>query len=207
MDDADKAEGIKGMIEGFGEAPADEVDAAIDDVLGHWRGIKEAKQQQQEEEEEQRRAKEEDGAGSGDGDGSDSEDEQGDAGGKGEPFSWGLLMFRAGRDQRFSSFACGLARRKALLDSLTPEEKAAAQRRALLAEYGYVEDPSANAADLDGPKGENLKKREEEKAKEERRLLIEKAIREEGRRRKKKYRQAQEGEAKRLPFHFGCSSD
>lgn len=78
MDDADKAEGIKGMIEGFGEPPADELDAAIDDVLGHWRAVK----AKQDEEEEARRTKEEEeGAAS---DGSDSEDEQGDAGGKGE---------------------------------------------------------------------------------------------------------------------------
>lgn len=83
-----------------------------------------------------------------------------------------------------------------MLDSLTPEEKAAAQRRALLAQYGYVEDSSVVVAGAEGTggegiKGESLRKREEDKAKDERRALIEKAIKEEGRRKKK--RQQREG--------------
>jgi hypothetical protein len=49
----------------------------------------------------------------------------------------------------------------ALIASLTPEELAAAQRRALLAQYGYVDEDESRTSTLDeagGARGETLRK-------------------------------------------------
>lgn len=91
------------------------------------------------------------------------------------------------------------SKRTALLSSLTPEELALAQKRALLAQYGYVDDPSAgddgdNGDPAAAVRGSTLRQREEEKIKEERRRMIDEAIRMEGRRRKKSKRSKEEGE-------------
>lgn len=87
-----------------------------------------------------------------------------------------------------------------LLDSLTPEELAAAQRRALLSHYGYVDDDAVAAAEDatsagSGVRGETLRKREEEKEARERRALIDAAIRGEAKRKKKSKRSRETGES------------
>lgn len=86
----------------------------------------------------------------------------------------------------------GQKSRKALLDSLSAEELAAAQKRALLAQYGYVEEEAYEAGDS-GMGGSTLRRREEDKEAAERRALIDRAIREEGRRKRKSKRAKQEG--------------
>jgi hypothetical protein len=69
-----------------------------------------------------------------------------------------------------------------LIASLSPEELAAAQRRALLAQYGYVEDENVVQDDAgtagagSGMRGETLRKREEEKEAKERRALIDASV-------------------------------
>jgi hypothetical protein len=82
------------------------------------------------------------------------------------------------------------AQDRALIDSLTPQELAAAQKRALLAQYGYIEDENvAVSGSRDGdapPVGESLRKREEEKIAADRRAMIDKAIKEDGMRKSKK---------------------
>jgi hypothetical protein len=79
------------------------------------------------------------------------------------------------------------AANKALIASLTPEELAAAQKRALLAQYGYVEDDAPPVRDGNGPPvGETARKREEEKAAAERRAMIDKALREDSMKKSKR---------------------
>jgi hypothetical protein len=79
------------------------------------------------------------------------------------------------------------AANKALIASLTPEELAAAQKRALLAQYGYVEDDAPPVRDGNGPPvGETARKREEEKAASERRAMIDKALREDSMKKSKR---------------------
>lgn len=84
---------------------------------------------------------------------------------------------------------------KDVLATLTPEEKAAAQRQALLRQYGYVEggpeDEAAERGDAP-PRGESARAAEEKKAAEERKALIEAALKLDGK--KKKYKKQQEGE-------------
>lgn len=87
----------------------------------------------------------------------------------------------------------GQKSRKALLDSLTPAELAAAQKRALLAQYGYVQEDGYDAGGESGMGGSTLRKREEEKEAAERRALIDKAIREDGRRKRKSKRAKEQG--------------
>jgi hypothetical protein len=88
-----------------------------------------------------------------------------------------------------------------LIASLSPEELAAAQRRALLAQYGYVEDENVVQDDAgtagagSGMRGETLRKREEEKEAKERRALIDAAIRGEAKRKKKSKRARETGES------------
>lgn len=88
----------------------------------------------------------------------------------------------------------GQKSRKALLDSLSAEELAAAQKRALLAQYGYVEEEGYEAGES-GMGGTTLRRREEDKEAAERRALIDRAIREEGRRKRKSKRAKQEGQS------------
>jgi len=86
----------------------------------------------------------------------------------------------------------------ALIASLTPEELAAAQRRALLAQYGYVDEDEGRASTLDeagGARGETLRRREEDKEAQERRSLIDAAIKAETKRRKKSKRANERGES------------
>lgn len=97
------------------------------------------------------------------------------------------------RDAPATEMSKGQKARKALLDSLTPEELAAAQKRALLAQYGYVEEEGYDAGDS-GMAGSTLRKREEEKEAADRRALIDKAIREEGKRKRKGKRAKEQGE-------------
>ncbi len=70
----------------------------------------------------------------------------------------------------------------ALIASLSPAELAAAQKRALLAQYGYVDDDPSSGAARDGapPAGDSVRKRDEERAAAERRALIDAALREDG---------------------------
>ncbi|CAD6587764.1 MAG: hypothetical protein TREMPRED_004850 [Tremellales sp. Tagirdzhanova-0007] len=79
-----------------------------------------------------------------------------------------------------------------VLSTLTPSELAAAQRQALLRQYGYLEGgPDEEVEDdRDRPMKEGLTG-EEKKAEEERRKLVAEAIRLDGR--KKKFRKKQEG--------------
>ena len=69
---------------------------------------------------------------------------------------------------------------KTILASLTPEELAAAQRQALLREYGYVEEDDGSAGgDRDGnapPRGQNAKSAQEKVAADERKAMIEKGF-------------------------------
>lgn len=98
-----------------------------------------------------------------------------------------------------------------LIASLSPEELAAAQRRALLAHYGYVDDESLSGVNEDvssggagsGMRGETLRKREEEKEAKERRALIDAAIRGEAKRKKKSKRARETGESS-LHFPSPC---
>jgi len=83
---------------------------------------------------------------------------------------------------------------KDVLSTLTPEEKAAAQRQALLRQYGYVEGGPEDEANERGdapPRGESARAAEEKKAAEERKALIEAALKLDGK--KKKYKKQQEG--------------
>lgn len=95
-------------------------------------------------------------------------------------------------EQEAGEMSKGEKSRKALLDSLTPEELAAAQKRALLAQYGYVEEDVYEAGDS-GMGGSTLRMRAEDKEASDRRALIDKAIREEGRRKRKSKRARQQG--------------
>ncbi|ORX37363.1 hypothetical protein BD324DRAFT_625852 [Kockovaella imperatae] len=84
---------------------------------------------------------------------------------------------------------------KSILASMTPEEHAAAQRAALLREYGYVDDADAlgGSGERDGnapPKGESARAAHEKAAADERKALIEKALALDGK--KKKYKKQQE---------------
>lgn len=84
---------------------------------------------------------------------------------------------------------------KNVLSTLTPEELAAAQRQALLRQYGYVEgsaeDEDRERGDGAPPRGETARSAEEKKKAEERRGLIEAALKLDGK--KKKYKKQQEG--------------
>lgn len=83
---------------------------------------------------------------------------------------------------------------KNILSTLTPEELAAAQRQALIRQYGYIEGgPEDEWRDrADGPpRGETARSAEEKKAAEERRAMIEAALKLDGK--KKKYKKQQEG--------------
>lgn len=103
----------------------------------------------------------------------------------------------------------GDARRRAknILDTLTPEEKAAAQKAALLRQYAYVDadpeelamaglslDGSGSTRDPNAPPPKAGSKGEE-KAAEERRKAIEEALKLDGK--KKKHRKNKEGELTR----------
>ncbi|KAK1925704.1 hypothetical protein DB88DRAFT_484831 [Papiliotrema laurentii] len=82
---------------------------------------------------------------------------------------------------------------KNILSTLTPEELAAAQRQALIRQYGYIEGgPEDEWRDrADGPpRGETARSAEEKKAAEERRAMIEAALKLDGK--KKKYKKQQE---------------
>ncbi|KAJ9094123.1 hypothetical protein QFC19_008075 [Naganishia cerealis] len=176
LEEIDKKEGVKGMVEGFipedmlnqeehNDQEISGIDRAIDQVLTYWQDLRAAKII---EEESAASAAVQEGS-SGD-DGSDSESETG------------------GETREMSK---GQKARKALLESLTPEELAAAQKRALLAQYGYVEEDGYDGGDS-GMAGSTLRKREEEKEAADRRALIDKAIKEEGRRKRKSKRAKQE---------------
>lgn len=87
---------------------------------------------------------------------------------------------------------------KDVLSTLTPEELAAAQKQALLRQYGYIEGGPEDEAAARGdapPRGESAKAAAEKKAAEERKALIEAALKLDGK--KKKYKKQQEGESGR----------
>lgn len=94
-------------------------------------------------------------------------------------------------------------RAKNVLESMTPEEKAAAQKAALLRQYAYVDADPENLAmmglSLDGrdpnapPPRSSAGSKAEEKAAEERRKAIEEALKLDGK--KKKHRKNREGES------------
>ncbi|KAJ9098657.1 hypothetical protein QFC21_004305 [Naganishia friedmannii] len=176
LEEIDKKEGVKGMVEGFmsedmlnheehNDQELSQIDRAIEQVLVYWQDLRSARIAEESAVAEARQANS-----SGD-DSSDPESEtEGDA----------------------AEMSKGQKARKALLDSLTPEELAAAQKRALLAQYGYVEEEGYDAGDS-GMAGSTLRKREEEKETADRRALIDKAIKEEGKRKRKGKRARQQG--------------
>lgn len=148
------------------------IDQAIDQVLGYWQDLRSARIAEESAAAEARQGN------SGGEDSSDSEESETE--GDGAP----------------AEMSKGQKARKALLDSLTPEELAAAQKRALLAQYGYVEEDGYDAGDS-GMAGSTLRKREEEKEAADRRALIDKAIKEEGKRKRKGKRAKQQGKPSR----------
>ncbi|WVQ82511.1 hypothetical protein IAT38_004640 [Cryptococcus sp. DSM 104549] len=85
-----------------------------------------------------------------------------------------------------------------LLDSMTPEEKEAARRQALLRQYAYVDTPEDEVDSLMGvardgnapPRGSKGLESEEKRKAEERRKALEQALKMDGK--KKKYRKQQE---------------
>lgn len=139
------------------------IDHAIDQVLEHWQNLRAA----------QIASADADAGASSSSDGDDTDSEETDADAPGQ-------------------LTRGQKSRKALLDSLTPAELAAAQKRALLAQYGYVEEEGYDAGES-GMGGSTLRRREEDKEAAERRALIDKAIREEGRRKRKSKRAKEQG--------------
>ena len=138
------------------------IDHAIDQVFEHWQNLRETQLAEAE--------------AAGDAAGSSSSDDDSDD----------------DHEQEAGEMSKGEKSRKALLDSLTPEELAAAQKRALLAQYGYVEEDVYEAGDS-GMGGSTLRMRAEDKEASDRRALIDKAIREEGRRKRKRKRARQQG--------------
>ncbi|GHJ87447.1 hypothetical protein NliqN6_3849 [Naganishia liquefaciens] len=167
LEEMDKKEGVRGMIEGYITAnmiahepiegqEISGINHAIDQVLEHWQNLRAA----------QLAESSAAAAAASDADSSDTDSEETNQPGE---------------------LTRGQKSRKALLDSLTPDELAAAQKRALLAQYGYVEEDGYEGGES-GMGGSTLRKREEEKEAAERRALIDKAIREEGRRKRKSKR-------------------
>ncbi|KAI5452165.1 hypothetical protein NCC49_001103 [Naganishia albida] len=171
LEEIDKKEGVKGMVEGYmtedmlqastDDAEPSGIDRAIDQVLEHWHTLRATQL-----------AEAEAAAGAAGSSSSDNDSDSDHGEGAGE-------------------MSKGEKARKALLDSLTPEELAAAQKRALLAQYGYVEEDAYEAGES-GMGGSTLRRREEDKEASDRRALIDKAIREEGRRKRKSKRAKQE---------------
>ncbi|KAJ9127007.1 hypothetical protein QFC24_001238 [Naganishia onofrii] len=178
LEEIDKKEGVKGMVEGFmpedmlnpeehNDQELSNIDQAIDQVLGYWQDLRSARIAEESAAAEARQGN------SGGEDSSDSEESEAEG------------------DSAPAEMSKGQKARKALLDSLTPEELAAAQKRALLAQYGYVEEDGYDAGDS-GMAGSTLRKREEEKEAADRRALIDKAIKEEGKRKRKGKRAKQQ---------------
>lgn len=102
---------------------------------------------------------------------------------------------------------------KNILESMTPEEKAAAQKAALLRQYAYVdadpEDLAMAGLSLDGRRDPNAPPprsgaagKADEKAAEERRKMIEDALKLDGK--KKKHRKNREGEQHLAHWRGGC---
>ncbi|KAJ9122532.1 hypothetical protein QFC22_001961 [Naganishia vaughanmartiniae] len=176
LEEVDKKEGVKGMVEGFmpedmlnqeehNDQELSQIERAIDQVLVYWQDLRSTRIAEESAAAEARQANSS-GEDSSD---SESETEGGDT----------------------AEMSKGQKARKALLDSLTPEELAAAQKRALLAQYGYVEEDGYDAGNS-GMAGSTLRKREEEKEAADRRALIDKAIKEEGKRKRKGKRARQQ---------------
>ncbi|KAJ9113716.1 hypothetical protein QFC20_001739 [Naganishia adeliensis] len=171
LEEVDKKEGVKGMLEGYMtedmiQEPSDDrepsgIDHAIDQVFEHWQNLRATQLAEAEV--------------AADAAGPSSSDDDSDS----------------DHEQEAGEMSKGEKSRKALLDSLTPEELAAAQKRALLAQYGYVEEDVYEAGDS-GMGGSTLRMRAEDKEASDRRALIDKAIREEGRRKRKSKRARQQ---------------
>ncbi|KAH8077861.1 hypothetical protein HD553DRAFT_166857 [Filobasidium floriforme] len=194
LEDDDKKEGVKGMLEGFlpmkdGQTPEDpdfDLDPTITNIIDHWRDRRAAAAQEAAAQE--AAAEGEEGA-EGDGDtgsesDSGSDDGEGDGDGQG-----GSRKPSTSTPAEKKAHRAKVKAQTSLIASLSPEELAAAQRRALLAQYGYVEDENVVQDDTSGgARGETLRKREEEKEAKERRALIDAAIRGEAKRKKKSKR-------------------
>ena len=116
-----------------------------------------------------------------------------------------LLELEAGSSDSSSEDEEAQTRARNILDTLTPEEKAAAQKAALLRQYAYVDadpdDLAMSGLAIDGktrdpnapPPPVRGAVKGEEKAAEERRRAIEEALRLDGK--KKKYKKNKEGKS------------
>ncbi|KAG7532223.1 hypothetical protein FFLO_03691 [Filobasidium floriforme] len=192
LEDDDKKEGVKGMLEGFlpvkdGQTPEDlDLDPTITNIINHWRDRRAAAVAAAAAQE--AAAEGEEGA-EGDGDtGSESDSARDDGEGDGDG-QGGSRKPSTSTPAEKKAHRAKVKAQTSLIASLSPEELAAAQRRALLAQYGYVEDENVVQDDTSGgARGETLRKREEEKEAKERRALIDAAIRGEAKRKKKSKR-------------------